>query len=256
MRMKTKMSVAFVMISLGLTAAVYGSEYNFYEQADKKGCASIITERGQYDCAAVQKAKDNACSVPVECEPDKQERLIAKYKEAKDQLDNGKLNDSDKETRKNEVSRIRDALDANKELARKGTPIAEVCVRSREDVQKWFIETGIRLTEQTRDDALRLRKDLLDKLSDAQRKQADAKSKRDAKPGDSSAQSDYDRATDEMRNAEKALEQLNNKYGKDIERYASKLIDQYKAEKELHERPLTETRNRVDNCKKVDNMSY
>ncbi len=97
---------------------------------------------------------------------------------------------------------------------------------------------------------------VISKLSDAQRKQADAKSKRDAKPNDSSAQSDYDRATEEMRNAEKALEQFNSKYGKDIERYASKLIDQYKEEKESHEKPLTEARNRVENCKKVDNMSY
>ena len=124
---------------------------------------------------------------------------------------------------------------------------------ARASVQKWFMETGIPLTERTRDDALRLRKDLLDKLADAQ---ADAKSKRDAKPGDSSAQSEYDRATEEMRNAEKALEQFNNKYGKDIERYASRLIDHYKSEKESHERPLTESRNRVESCKKVDNMSY
>jgi hypothetical protein len=129
-------------------------------------------------------------------------------------------------------------------------------VSARENVQKWFMETGIPLTERTRDDALRIRKDLLDKLADAQRKQADAKLKRDAKPGDSSAQSEYDRATEEMRNAEKALEQFNNKYGKDIERYASKLIGHYRSEKESHERPLTQARNRAENCRRVDNMSY
>lgn len=151
---------------------------------------------------------------------------------------------------------LKEQLDRAKAAAREGTSIAQGCVTARENVQKWFMETGIRLTEQTRDDALRQRKDLLDKLADVQRKQADAKTKRDAKPGDSSAQGDYDRATDEMRNAEKALEQFNNKYGKDIERYASRLIDQYKAEKESHERPLSEARNGVDNCKKVDNMSY
>ncbi len=105
-------------------------------------------------------------------------------------------------------------------------------------------------------DAVKMRKDLLERLADAQRKQADAKAKRDGKPGDSNAQSDYDRATEDMRSVEKALEQLNAKYGKDIERYAEKLINQYKAEKESHERPLSEAKNRVDNCKKVDNMSY
>jgi len=112
------------------------------------------------------------------------------------------------------------------------------------------------LTERTRDDALRQRKDLLDKLADAQKKQADAKSKRDAKPSDSNAQSDYDRATEDMRNVEKSLEQFNNKYGKDIERYASKLVAQYQEERASHERPLGEAKNRVDNCKKLDNMSY
>jgi hypothetical protein len=256
MRMKTRVGLAFVALMLPLAAVGYAAEYNFYDQADKKGCASIITERGQDECARVQRVKDEACSAPVQCDVDKQERLIATYKEAKDRLDRGQVADADKDKLKETVQRLKDQLDRAKAAAREGTSAAERCVRAREDVQKWFAETGIRLTEQTRDDALRLRKDLLDKLADAQQKQADAKAKRDAKPGDSSAQSDYDRANDEMRNAEKALEQFNNKYGKDIERYASRLIDQYKAEKESHERPLTEARNRVENCKKVDNMSY
>lgn len=254
--MKTKVGLAFGMITSGMAIAVYAAEYNFYEQADRKGCASIITERGQSDCAAVQRRKDELCSVPVECDVDKQERTIAKYKEAKERLDRGQVADADKDRLKESVRILKDALDTAKNGARKGTSDAQACVTGRENVQKWFAETGIPLTERTRDDALRQRKDLLDKLADAQKKQADAKSKRDAKPGDSSAQSDYDRATEEMRNAEKALEQFNNKYGKDIERYASRLIDQYRAERESHERPLTETRNRVDNCKKVDNLSY
>ena len=84
--MKTKVGTVFVMISLGLAAAVYGAEYNFYAQADKKGCVSIITERGQDECARVQRAKDDACSVPVVCEVDQHERLIAKYKEQKERL--------------------------------------------------------------------------------------------------------------------------------------------------------------------------
>jgi len=43
--------VVAVMFCLGVAA--HASEYNFYDQADHKGCASIITERGQRDCAAV-----------------------------------------------------------------------------------------------------------------------------------------------------------------------------------------------------------
>ncbi|HLL25379.1 MAG TPA: hypothetical protein VK427_24755 [Kofleriaceae bacterium] len=243
-----------VMVCLGIAAQA--AEYNFYEQADKKGCASIITDRGQTDCAAVQRRKDELCGVPVECDPDRQEKTIAKYKEAKERLDSGKVNDSDRDKLKDTVRDLKDELDRRKDAARRGTSDAHACVRAREDVQKWFLESAIPLTERTRDEALRLRKDLLDRLADAQRKQVAAKSKRDSNPGDSGAQSEYDRASEEMRNAEKALEQFNNKYGKDIERYASRLIDHYKSEKESHERPLSEARNRVENCKKVDNMSY
>jgi hypothetical protein len=239
-----------------MTVAARAEEYNFYVQADKKGCASIITERGQEDCAGVQARKNSVCNVAIECEVSVQERLIARYKDAKERLERGEVNDSDRDKLKDSIRAMKDELDKNKDAARRGASVAEGCVAARENVQKWFIEIGIRLTEQTRDDALRLRKDLLDKLADAQRKQADAKARRDAKPGDSSAQSDYDRATDEMRDAEKALEQFNSKYGKDIERYAEKLIKLYIAEKESHETPLREARNSVDNCKKVDNMSY
>jgi hypothetical protein len=49
--MKLKLGLAFWMVTLGLAVAVYAAEHNFYEQADKKGCASIITERGQDECA-------------------------------------------------------------------------------------------------------------------------------------------------------------------------------------------------------------
>ncbi len=246
-----------IAIAIGATSvAVYASEYNFYEQADKKGCASIITERGQYDCASVQSSKDKACGVAVECEVDRQERLIAKYKDAKDRLDRGNVADADKDRLKDSVNAMKQELDANKAAARAGTSVAQSCVDARSAVQKWFIDDGIRLTERTRDDALRVRKELLEKLADTQKKQADAKAKRDASPTDSSAQRDYERATEDMRNAEKALEQFNSKYGKDIERYADKLISHYKDEKDSHDRPLNESKNRVENCKKVDNLSY
>ncbi len=255
--MKTyKLSVVCVLISLGLAAAVYGAEFNFYEQADKKGCLSIITERGQEECARAQRSKDDACRVPAECDLDKQERTIVRYKEAKARLDRGDVADADKDKLKETVQALKDDLDSRKETARRGTSSAQSCVTARENVQKWFSESGIPLTERTRDDAAKLRKSLLETLADTQKKQADAKAKRDLKPGDSSAQSDYDRATENMRAAEKALEDFNNKYGKDIERYASRLIDSYKAEKESHERPLTEARNRVENCRKTDGLSY
>ena len=256
MKMKRKLILAFMTLIMTLTAAAYAEEYNFYEQADLKGCLSVITKSGQEECARVQKAKDDACMVSVETNVDKQVRTIATYNETKDRLDRGQVADADKDKLKETVRLLKEQLDTVREDARRGISIAQNCVTARENVQKWFMETGIPLTERTRDDALRIRKDLLDQLANTQKKQADAKSNRDAKPGDSSAVSEYDRATDEMRNAEKALEQFNNKYGKDIERYASKLIEHYKSEKASHETPLTEAKNRVENCRKIADMSY
>jgi hypothetical protein len=256
MKTNRKLGLLFAALMLAPAAATHAAEYHFFTQATQKGCASIITESGQRECAAVQQAKNDACNVAIEADPDKQERLIAKYKEIKPRLDRGEVADADKDKLAQTVRTQKDELDRAKEAASKGISIAEKCVAARENVQKWFKETGIPLTERTRDDALRIRKDLLDKLADTQKKQADAKSKRDAQPRDSSAQSDFDRATDEMRNAEKALEQFNNKYGKDIENWASVLINQYKSEAESHEKPLAESRNRLEACKKVAGMSY
>jgi hypothetical protein len=39
-------------------------------------------------------------------------------------------------------------------------------------------------------------------------------------------------------------------------RPAVSFINQYQTEKESHDTPLAQARNRVENCKKVDNMSY
>src|SRR5262245_43140348 len=172
-------NLAIMAAMVGVGVAAQAAEYNFYEQADRKGCASIITERGQSDCAAVQRRKDELCSVPVDCDPDKQEKTIAKYKEAKDRLDRGQVADADKDKLRVSVRDRKDELNRRKDQARRGTSDADGCVTARENVQKWFAETGIRLTEQTRDEALRIRKDLLDKLTETQKKQADAKAKRD-----------------------------------------------------------------------------
>lgn len=126
------MGLVLGVVTLGLGMAAYAAEYNFYEQADKKGCSSIITERGQSDCAAVQRRKDDVCSVPVECDVDKQERLIAKYTEAKDRLERGQVADADKDKLEDTVRTLKEQLDANKDAARKGSSVAEpASVRAR-----------------------------------------------------------------------------------------------------------------------------
>jgi hypothetical protein len=256
MTMKSRFGLAFVGLILALPAVGYSAEYNFFEQSGKAGCLSVITESGQSDCKTLQKAKDDACNVSVENDIDKHERSIRTYREAKERLDRGQVAVADKDKLAETVRLLKEQLDRAKEAAKQGMAMAQNCVDARERVQKWFEGTAIPLTERTRDDALRTRKNLLDKLADTQKKQADAKSNREANPRNSSAQSDYDRATEEMRNAEKALAQFNEKYGQEVERHASRLIEHYKAEKASHEKPLAESKNRVENCKKIVDMSY
>jgi hypothetical protein len=248
--------LAIAMVALNLNVTASAEERKFYVQSGKEGCESIITERGEDECRGVQEKKDNACRIPVECEVDRQERLIERYKQAKEQLEQGNVADSDKERLAKTVSDLKEDIEARKEAASRGIPIAEGCVTARENVQEWFMKTAIPLTESTRDEALQQRKELLEKLAESQKKQAEAKSARESKPDDSSAQREYDSATEEMRNAEQALAQFNEKYGKDIERNAERLIEHYQAENASHDKPLQDMKNRVENCKKIENMSY
>src|SRR6185369_16251166 len=94
---RNKLGIALVTIAtLTLSVASYAAEYNFYDRAKEQGCASIITDTGVTDCKAIQKAKDIACNVALECDANKQEQTIQKYTEAKALLASNKLNDSDK----------------------------------------------------------------------------------------------------------------------------------------------------------------
>jgi hypothetical protein len=258
MRIRSSRTLATLVVFAAVCVAitVRAAEYNFQVQSGKKGCDSVITERGQDECARIQRAKDEACNVATECDVDRQERTIERYREVKDRLERGDVNDADKDRLRQTIRDLKEELDARKEGATRSIPIAKRCVAAREDVQKWFSDTGIPLTERSRDDALQIRRGLLEKLAEAQKKQAEAKAKREANPDDSSAQSEYDRATQEMRDAEKALEQFNDKYGHDIERHASRLIEHYRDERQSHERPLTESRNRVEKCERLERLSY
>lgn len=203
--MRAKVGIAIGMLWLGFANAGYADELNFCRQTSKKGCESIITERGQENCASEQRAKNEACNVSLPCEVNDHERLIAKYKDAKERLDRGQVNDSDKDRLKDNVRLMREQIEINKEGARRGAKLADACVTARKNVQKWFAGTGVPLTERTRDGLMRDRKELLDKLEESLRKQRDAKSKRDSNPSDSSAQTDYDRASEATRNIERLL---------------------------------------------------
>lgn len=229
---------------------------NFGEYADKDGCESILTDDGRRACREVQDAKNKACNVKTECDVDKQERTIEKYKDAKQRLDDGSVNDADKEKLKEKVEALKEDLDDRKEKARDGIDIAKACVAARGAVQDWFKDTAIPLTEKLRDEALRKRDELLEKLKDAQDKVRDAKEKRDANPDDSSLRDAWEEAQKELREVEQQLEDFNKEYGKDIEYNANRLIKQYEDERSRHDDPSEQAKNRLDKCEKLVDLDY
>jgi len=254
--MRVKAGIAIGLVLVGFASIASAEELNFCRQTTKKGCDSIITERGQQECDRAQREKNDKCNVSASCDVSDQERLISKYKDAKERLDRGQVNDADKDKLRDNVRLMKDQLDANKEAARRAAQQADDCVKARKDVQKWFADVGVPLTERTRDGLMRDRKDLLDKLEDGLRKQRDAKSKRDASPNDSSAQSDYDRASETVRDVERRLREFKERYGEDIDVCASRLLRHYDEERERHKQPIEEAENRREKCRKLDNMSY
>ena len=55
---------------------------------------------------------------------------------------------------------------------------------------------------------------------------------------------------------EQKLEEFNNKYGKDIEYNANRLIKQYEDERSKHDDPAEQAKNRLDKCEKLVDMDY
>lgn len=245
-------AVIAVVVGLGATARAQ----NFNAFAAENGCKSIVSDRERSDCHDLQRNKDDTCNRMLDCDVDKQQRQIDKYNDAKKQLESGSINDSDKDRLRQTIRELKDDLDARKDGARRGIDPADRCVRARTDVQTFFEKTAIPVTERARDNALKERKDLLDQLASAQEKVRNAKDKRDKNPGDSSANSDYESAVSAMRDVEKKLEDFNNKYGKDIEYNANQIIRRFQDGKASHEKPIQDAKNRYENCKKLDNLSY
>jgi hypothetical protein len=94
---------------------------NLNVRADMNGCESIVTESGRRDRSEAQRRKNEACNIELDCDLDRQQRTIEKYKEAKDRLDKGDVNDSDKDKLKDTVRALKDDLDQRKERARRNT---------------------------------------------------------------------------------------------------------------------------------------
>jgi hypothetical protein len=231
------------------------SAQNFEVQSGKRGCESMLTTTMEGACRSLSVAKDRYCALPTDCDVDRQERTIAQYKEAQKRLDDAALADADKGRQKDTIDQLKREIDERRATASAGIGIAKGCVEAREVVQKGFA-TASQMTDDARRGALREREALVAQLQDAQKKRDDAKVKRDADPNDSSARSDWEREAEAVRRVEKQLETFNDTYGKDIDRHADRLLQQYRDEAQSHQKPLEEAKSRVQNCEKVASLSY
>jgi len=191
---------------------------NFEVYSGRRGCDSIVKERERRDCQDLQRAKNDACNQTASCDMDRQKRDIDEFNEVKKQLADGRVADSDKPALERKIRDLEARLNARKAAAPDVMKIAQGCIDARAKVQDWFKNVGIPVTERARDDAMKLRKELVDKLREADERRRNAKEKRDANPNDSSAKDEYERAAEKYREAEKALEQFSERYGRDVER--------------------------------------
>ena len=229
---------------------------NFEVFSGRKGCESIVKDRERSECQDISRRKNEACNQTASCDFDRHKRDIEEYNEAKKQLADGRVADADKGRLEQKIRELKDKLDSRKSAAPDVMKIAQGCIDARARVQDWFKNTAIPVTERARDDAMKLRKELLDKLKEADERRSKAKDKRDANPNDSSAKDDYERASQAYRDAEKALEQFNDRYGREVERHAGRLIDQYKDERDRHDDPTKQAENRLQKCKDLVGLSY
>jgi hypothetical protein len=240
-----------VVLGLGVVLAD-----NFEVHSGRKGCESIVKDSERRDCQDLSRRKNDACNVSASCDMDRHKRDIDEYNDAKSRLASGKIADADKSRLEQTIRELKDKLDARKSAAPDVMKIAQNCIDMRAKVQEWFKGVAIPLTERARDDAMRLRRELLEKLKEADERRQKAKEKRDANPNDSSAKDDHERAATAHRDAEKALEAFNDKYGRDVERHAGRLIDQYKEERDRHDEPTKQAESRLQRCKDLVSLSY
>lgn len=246
--------VVVAMIAASATPAL-ADDYNFEHYASyEKGCKSIIFEDRRKKCIELSEAKEKYCiKERLKCELSVQKKTIEEYKEAQEKLKT--INDSDRSSMESKIARLRKELDERKDLARAAIPRAESCTKARDDVQDMF-ERTIPLVKTAGDNAIRRRQALLDKLKDAEAKRDAAKKAREAKPDDSSARSDHDKAVEEVRNVEKELESFNQRNGKDISRQVDRLERHYVDGKALHAQSISDDNKHHENCKEIVGLSY
>jgi hypothetical protein len=240
---------------------------NFYALAKQKGCESVMPTL-QSECQKLNDAKNKPCESQGTCEIDEHQSQIAEYKDGRQRLESGDLNESDKSSVQAAIDKIKGELDARKAAAEANERLARSCADARQAVYDFFSSKVIPDTDRAVSDAVSRRKTLIEELDKAKDNARTAKDKRDtladADPEKdkarweefNKAKDEYDKATEAARQAENNLGQFNSASGDDPADGGKRLLDYYKSEQDGHKIAIEEQKLRAENCGKVEYMSY
>jgi len=262
--MKTTKRFGYGLGAVALIAvASHGSwanDKNFKNAADNRGCDSIITRDGISECKQVQGAKNTACNRASTCELDKQESWAKDYDELYRWWDNEGKKLPDNTYKSDQQRKMRDLLtnlQNGRAAANAGITLAKECITARDNVQKWFENRAIPLSNDVKNELVPMRRALVDKFNETKSKREEAKKKyEDGGSKDDGLKREWEAARDANIKAGQDLDDFDKKYGPDIQYYFDKLIAHYQTEKTNHDTPSREADNRLAKCEKTGKVEW
>lgn len=260
--MKTKRLgvVLWVVSMIAVGQQAMANDKNFKNAADNRGCDSIITRDGIKECKEVQNAKNTACNRASSCELDKQESWAKEYDDLYRWWDNEGKNLPDNSYRSDQQRKMRDlvtSLQNGRAAANAGIPIAKECVAARDNVQKWFENRAVSLSNDVKNELLPMRRALVDKFNETKAKREETKKKyEDDGSKDDGLKREWEAARDANIKAGQDLDDFDKKYGPDIQYYYDKLIAHYQSEKTNHDTPSRDAESRLAKCEKTVRVDW
>jgi hypothetical protein len=242
--------VALVLCVIGLAVA---DDHDFEDFARRDGCDSVIFNDRRGECHNIQRDVNRYCKEErFDCSIGEFKKTLSEYNDVKNR---STYNDDEKRSKDEKLEVLKKKLEAQKTEAARGTPIAQQCVKARNDIFEHFKRTSD-MTESAGRTQMAIRQGLIDKLRDAERRRDDAKSKRDSSPSDENLKREYEKAVEEFRKVEQDLGAFNKKNGQDIERNYRRLVERFAKGNEEHRIERENQTGRWNNCKEITSTSY
>jgi hypothetical protein len=239
-----------LIVTIGVS---FADDHDFEDFARREGCESVIFNDRRRDCGDIQKNVNKYCKEEkFDCNIGDFKSVLSDYNSVKNR---STYNDTEKADKERKLEQLKKDLDARKAEAARGAPIAEQCVKYRNDIFDHFKKTSD-MTETAGKAQMAIRQGMLDKLREAEKRRDEARSKRDSSPNDDNLKREYEKAVEEFRKIEQDLGEFNRKNGKDIERNYQRLVKHYETGNEKHKTERETQTQRWNNCKEIVSTSY